>query len=196
MNKTAYKILPLLFILLLIYFGCTFLISFVPIGFADFPCSIEYNEENKCVIDYHPYIEDNSKYQIETFLTTSYVGTSGGGCHRAHSESNTLDVEISFLNLHLERIGNNLIVNGKTVEAGEKIQYTDYLHWSPWIISQIRFENVGAVTYCDSKSDSPRVIIIGNYGAEKSLGKGSILLILAIGGYILVKRKYKNVLQK
>jgi hypothetical protein len=107
-----------------------------------------------------------------------------------------LDLKTSFSTFHLERTGNSLIVNSKVLEEGEEFQQTNYLHWSPWIVSRINFRNIGAVTYCDAPSDNPRVAIIGNYGAEKSLVKGLILLILAIGGYILVKRKYKNVLQK
>ena len=189
----GYKILLLALFLLLIYSVLAGLSSFVSVGYMDFPCFIEYVEQDDCILSYRSEQdsgEDASR--IEVFLTSYEVGFHGGGCLMKKSETNTLDVRTSVIDLGFERDGNRLKVNDEVLEEGAEFHLTNLYNWNPWIISRIRFKNLGLVTECQTGSDHRRIVIIGSYGTEVSLGKGlsvsSILITGLIFTYLRLKR--------
>ncbi len=187
MNSTAYKILRLVFVLLFVYIIVTGISSFLPRGLSDSQCWVRYDEANQCVEDH----QTGSNYQIESFLSTYMVGWANGGCNYKHAEGSTLDVPTSVKNLHFERDGNDLIVNGKILEGGNKFRFVEILNSTPWIISKMEFENIGLVASCNSPSTDRRILIVGSYGTKISLPKGLILLTVSVGGYIFMNKKIK-----
>jgi hypothetical protein len=190
-NITTYKILRLTFVLLFIYAVVTGILSFVFIGFIDFPCFVSYDEKNKCVEDEWTGDKDKTNYKIESFLTTYIAGYSGGGCHYEYTESNILNIKTSATSLRLERNGSSLTVNGKGLDVGNEYRVVKVLNWSPWVISQMKFENIGLVSDCNTPSTNQRIVIIGDYGTKISFIKGLSVLFISIGGFIFTQKKLK-----
>ena len=191
MNITTYKILRLAFVLLFLYTVVTGVLSFFFIGFIDFPCFVSYDKKNKCVDDEWTGDKDKTNYKIESFLTTYMAGYSGGGCHYEYSDNNNLNIQTSVTSLRLERNGSSLTVNGKGLDVGNEFRIVKVFNWSPWVISQMKFENMGLVSDCNSPSTNQRIVIIGNYGTRISLVKGLSVLLISIGGFIFAQRKLK-----
>jgi hypothetical protein len=162
-------------------------------GFMDFPCYVEYVEQDDCVLS-HRYEDETGENtsQIEVFLTTYMAGFHGGGCNYKKSEANALDVQTSIVDFRLERDDSILKVNGKILEKGETFQKTKLLNWSPWIVSRIRFDNLGIVSDCESDSTHRRTVIVGSYGTEVSTVKGVLITSVIILGIILVNMKTKR----
>ena len=182
---TSYKILLLALSLLLLYSVLAGLSSFVFVGYMDFPCFIEYVEQDDCIMSHQS--EQNSGEEasrIEAFLTSYEARFHGGGCLMKKSETNTLDVRTSVIDLALERDGNRLKVNDEVLEEGGEFHLTNVYHWNPWIISRIRFKYLGLVTECQTGSDHRRIVIIGSYGTEVSVGKGITVSSVLIAGLI------------
>ena len=181
----GYKILLLALILFLIYTAFAGLSFLIFGGFMDFPCSIEYVEQDDCILSYRSE-QDNGEdaSRIEVFLTSYTAGFRGGGCLMKKSETNTLDVRTSVIDLGFERDGNRLKVNDEVLEEGAEFHLTNLYNWNPWIISRIRFKNLGLVTECQTGSDHQRIVIIGSYGTEVSLGKGLSVSSALIAGII------------
>ena len=139
----------------------------------DFPCYVEYVEQDDCVIS-HLYEDDTGEntYQIEVFLTTYMAGFRGGGCNYQKSETAELVVQTSIVELRLERDGSVLKINGEVLGKSATFRKTNILNWSPWIISRMTLRNLGLISDCESDSTHRRAVIIGNYGTEISIVKG------------------------
>ena len=189
----SYKILLLALIIFFVYIVLTGLSFLTFGGFMDFPCSIEYVEQDDCILSYWSE-QDNGKYssRIEIYLTSYAAGFRGGGCLMKKSETNTLDVPTSVIDLRFEMNGSRLKVNDEVLDEGEEFHLTDFFTWDPWIISRIRFMNLGSVTECQTVSDHRRIVIIGSYGTEVSLGKGLSLLSALIAGIIFTYLRLKG----
>jgi len=189
----GYKILLLALIIFLIYTAFAGLSFFIFGGFMDFPCSIEYVEQDDCILSYGSE-QDNGEdaSRIEVFLTSYAAGFRGGGCLMKKSETNTLDVRNSIIDLGFEREGSRLKVNDEVLEDGAEFHLTNFFNWNPWIISRIRFKNLGLVTECQTGSDRRSVVIIGSYGTEVSLGKGLSVSSVLIAGLIFTYLRLKR----
>ena len=189
----GYKILRLVILLLLAYTVLTACSIFTVGGSMDFPCVVTYCASDNCITARVAGREAGANaYQIESFLTGYLAGWGGGGCNYGKSETSTLDVQTSVLNLSLERDGDTLKVNGKVLETGTDFQVIDVFAWDPWIISRLRFKNLGMVADCESDTKYQRMVIFGSSGTEFSPAKGLLILSSITGGLIFVRRKLKS----
>jgi hypothetical protein len=185
-RRTGSSILRLALLILLIYsvLAGLYLITFG--GFMDFPCPAIYVEEDDCVSLQTASIEKpENMTQIEIFLTSYEAGFKGGGCNHQVTDANTMDVQTSVRDLSFEINGSSFRVNGKVLEKGAKFQATNIFHWNPWIISRLQFENHGLIPDCQSHSEHQRLVIIGSYGTEISLLKGSLISSALLAGLIM-----------
>lgn len=186
-----FKILRIAFMLLFLYTAGFGILIFVFMGCIDFPCSVRYDEIKGCVDDRWVGDEDKTNYKIESFLDVYIAGSSGAGCNFGYSESNILDISTSVIPLHLERDGSSLIVNGDVLEEGDEFKKLSVLNWNPWVISKIKFKNLGLIKDCNSPKDQ-RIVILGGYGSRISLIKGLSILFVSIGGFIFAQIKIRR----
>lgn len=163
-------------------------------GFVDFPCFVRYDEAGDCISMEHAsgrWDEVQDETRIETFLTTYEAGWSGGGCNHKIVSQDTLEQYTSVGTLTLEREGETLKVDGKTLEKGQSFKRTHVLIWNPWIIARTQFTNLGVVADCESESPASRLVVIGSYGTQISLIKGGLIMLALIAGLVLVSRRLK-----
>jgi hypothetical protein len=157
----------------------------------DFPCFVGYDVNSSCISEnmMHGYQNNDQNYRIETFLDSFSAYASGRGCYNGKSETNMLDINP---NVKLERAEEILKVNGAILEPGNEFQMVDFFNWNPWVISRIKFKNVGLVTNCGSTTN-PRIVIIGEEGTEISLIKGGLFSLLVVGGFVFLNRKLHHI---
>lgn len=194
MNVAGYKILRILSVFIFLYTIATAIPAFADLGCIDFPCfaydNTYYDETNHCI--YEEGLQHKTRYQIEVFLSTYDANLSGGGCDYQYTENNTLDIETPVTNLRLKREEEILTVNGRVLRNGKEFRTTRILHWNPWIVSWMKFENAGLVSDCGSTSTNQRIAIIGEYGTKVSLIKGISVLLVSIGGFIFAYKKNRR----
>lgn len=129
---------------------------------------------------------------IESFLTTYRAGFGGGGCDNDGSNTNALEIRTYVVKLHLERERDTLKVNGKELPTGNEFSAANLFTWNPWIITRLRFNNMGVVADCDPNTSNERIVIAGSYGSEFSLAKGLLSLSIFIGGLVFVTWNLKK----
>ncbi len=186
----GYKILRLALVLALIYSVLTGLATLTLRGAIDFPCPATYAEEDDCILLYTPVGEgDDYSSQIEIFLTSYAAGFSGGGCNHKRSETNVITVQTFVRDLSIVKDGSLLRVDGKVLERGEKFLATNAFHINPWVISRLKFVNLGLVPDCQSGSQHHRVVILGSYGTEISLLKGLLISSAIVCGIVFCSLK-------
>lgn len=154
-------------------------------GFMDFPCHVDYDPRNECIVTYAPSnLGHNEGIQIETFLTTHQAGFYGGGCD--HETSNTEILELStFLGeFSLQRVGEVLKVDSAIVAKGQGMTRTVYTNLDPWVISHINLKNLGVVADCVEGSTHTRLVVAGSYGTELSIAKGALISLLGLVGLV------------
>lgn len=195
----VYKILRVVLWLLLAFTIILGALTILLGGFIDFPCFVRYDEAEDCISMEHAsgrWDELQADTRIETFLTTYRAGWSGGGCNHKIASEDTLEQYTAVGTLALEREGETLKVEGKTLRKGQSFKRTKALIWNPWIISRTQFTNVGVVANCEAESPVERLVVIGSYGTYIALLKGMAVLAILIGGLVFVNRKLKALREK
>jgi len=96
-----------------------------PRGYGDFPCSIIYDQELKCirVNSEMDYLDINENARIQVFLDVNQLGLGGGGCDYQSITGNNLSMATGVKKLIFEREGDRLTVNNKVLGSGEKYIY-------------------------------------------------------------------------
>ena len=196
MNKTVTIVMLVLSVLCC---GCLVLVgvgTVIPKGFVDFPCFARYDEANHCVnLDNAPQDETLRDARLQVYLTGGWVDAAGGACYSESVTSDRIHLEPSALTLDFELRGEELLVNGEPLAAGETFSFTDVWPINPWVIETVEFTNYGPVPIC-GMDVPPRVVVIGTYGNELSLFKGGVVtlpvLVLVIVFTVVVVRARKK----
>ena len=169
----VFKILRSIAIAGFVYLVITAFASFGVLAYADFPCDYytDYCFEYGSPADVN--IED---IQIESDLTTTSVGISGGGCDSTYSITNILVIQP--FSITLERVGDELLVNGSLLEVGGEFHKIGYFGLNPWSETYIEFHNLGM--YECSLSNINPLVIEGSTGSRISLVKALILFVIVV----------------
>lgn len=166
------------------------ILTFLPKGFIDFPCMIQYDEQNACLEN--PRHIGKCTTNIESYLTIYQAGWSGGGCHFADSVTDSLDVQTPVLNITLTKVGETIDVNMISLSPGEGFYHMRVWHWNPWIISKIGMRNLGFVRDCQSECVEPKVVLTGSYGTHISFVKGGSILAFLFVLFAVTRQKVKR----
>jgi len=138
---------PLLISILVLIIGCCLLGAgtIFPLGYADFPCFADYDEQSGCIQSDSEmdYLDITQNARIQVLLTVYDVRFAGGGCNYEYSTNDQLKVATSAQNLEFEREGDTLKVNGKLLPTGGEFIYTKFWNLNPWTVYRLEFQNYG-----------------------------------------------------
>jgi hypothetical protein len=168
----------------------------VPKGFVDFPCFDL--EEGGCLMGYDPAelgcdVEELSQARMFLCISVYPRGWNGGGTIAQGPEfSDTW----SGYGIDLERQGDKLILNGKSLEVGESSsRLRVYPTLNPWLLETARttISNRGVFDcYQVWGEDTVETAVIGALYVYGSVSEGWLpnplgLVILGIGIWLLVR---------
>lgn len=185
MKKKSFLIVMLVLVsILCLGLACLGLWTAMPKGFVDFPCFVNYDEARQCVASdmYGSMVTGEDRLQI--FLSTYFLGWSGGGCDYQHTADNTMKLDTPAGQFFLERRNDALLVNGQELAVGDTFRHVNFLNLNPWVEYSIQFTNYGVVNFCESDLP-PQLVVVGYYESRMSPLKGVPLLLILLSAMIV-----------
>ncbi len=194
MTIVSARMLRIIFRGLLAYVILSFLGVTVLRMYVDYPCFSHLSEDGTCLErgGEIPHQPETDAHRIDIFLTTHSAGSSGGGCHWEHSQTDELAVVTSLgvFRLHLD--GSILTVNDDTLEPGHVLQKTRLWHWNPWAIARAELRYEGTIPYCGPVETTARAVVTGQYGTHISILKGGAILLVILFGLRVTSRHVRS----